>query len=148
TTNLWKLTPENNLVTSFTLVNSVTDTDIMQLEEGDTIYTDQHVNIRANVYGTVGSVKFFVNGSPFSLESVAPYALAGDNSGNYHEWMKPAGNVQIRAVPYTLSGAGGAAGSSFIVNVKIINPADTVASQVTFTLVNAITDTDIGPLTN
>ena len=62
--------------------------------------------------------------------------------------MKPYGMVEIRAVPYTGGGATGTAGTPAEFTVHILHPSDTVSSQISFTLVNAVTDTDIGPLTD
>lgn len=145
---LYKYTPMQFGINSFTLVNSVTDTDIRSLKNGDTIYTNEHVNIRANTFGNVHSVKFFINDNPYNLESSAPYSLAGDNSGNYNEWVKPSGFVKITAIPYTGTGATGTAGTPATFTVRIIPPSDTLPSQINYTLVNALNNTDIGPLVN
>lgn len=130
-------------VTSLTLVNSVTDADIRTLMEGDTVYTDEHVNIRANIVGDGESVRFYLNGSLVRTENEPPYALAGDDGGDYNEWMKSPGNYQIVAIPYPQNNAMGTAGASYLLNIKVL-----VRTHITFTLVNADTDTDIGPLTN
>jgi len=116
-------------VTSFTLVDSDTNLDIRTLVNNDTIYYDQHVNIRANTAGAVSEVKFLVNGSPYSLEKVVPYALAGDNNGNYNEWNKSLGNYTIEAR------ANSVAPGSFISFVVI--------NRSKFTLVNASNNSDI-----
>lgn len=147
-TKLWKLTPEEFLVTSYTLVNSDTDEDIRRLKNHDTIFTDQKINIRADIYGSVGSVKFYLNGNPYSLESSAPFALAGDNNSNYREWTKPSGHVTVAATPYPQPGAGGIAGNRFTLHLNIISPQDTISGPITFTLVNALTNEDLGPLAN
>lgn len=119
-------------VTSFTLVNSDTNLDIKTLVNNDTIFYDQHVNIRANTIGTIPSVKFLLNGAPYSLEKVAPYALAGDNNGDYNEWNKSLGY-------YTIEARVGTATSGYSINFVVINRSK-------FTLVNAANNTDIRPL--
>src|SRR5690606_39841922 len=58
---------------SLTLVNSTYDSDIMVLQNGDHIYLDEHVNIRANTSGATESVKFFINDVPFSTQNEPPY---------------------------------------------------------------------------
>jgi hypothetical protein len=121
-------------VTSFTLVDSDTNLDIRTLVNNDTIYYDQHVNIRANTAGAVSEVKFLVNGSPFSLEKVAPFALAGDNNGDYNEWNKSLGSYTIEAR------ANSVAPGTFISFVVI--------DRSKFTLVNADNNSDIQTLNN
>ena len=75
-------------VTSFTLVNAATDQDLRTLNSGDTIDLSadgSSLNIRANVSGSAGSVRFALDGnSNYQTENVAPYALAGDSS-----WLSP-----------------------------------------------------------
>jgi len=139
TTNLWKLTPQDRFVSSLTLVNSNTDADIMTLEDGDTLYANQDVNVRSNISGTAGSVRFYINDAPFSLENVAPYALAGDNSGNYNEWMKPLGLVKITAVPYSGSGGSGTAGEPYSVTVRVL-PSSMMAARTAYTYPNPVND--------
>jgi ELWxxDGT repeat protein len=146
-TKLWKYTPDAFVVHELTLVNSSTDADIRALKNYDTIYTDQTVSIRAKKFGSVGSVRFFINDVVFRTENVAPFALAGDESGDYNEWMKSPGLFKITAIPYAGSGASGVAGDPFIKYVRVISPADTITDLV-FTLVNADADTDIRNLIN
>lgn len=130
-------------VTSFTLVNSNTNADIRPLTEGGIVYLDEHVNIRANTSGTVQSVKFLLNSALFTTENEVPYALAGDHSGDYDEWMKSVGNYTLTAIPYPQDEAMGTAGTSLTIHFSVVRRPD-----ITFTLVNADTDADIGPLVN
>jgi hypothetical protein len=106
-------------VTSFTLINSDTDTPNKVLVNGDVIYLDEHINIRADVSGTVLSVKFFQNEAPYSLENGVPFALAGDDNGDYREWIKSEGIYTIRAVPYALKDAMGTPGTSLSISFTV-----------------------------
>ncbi|WP_317196481.1 PKD domain-containing protein [Robertkochia flava] len=114
-------------IIGYTLVNAETDTDILDLTEGLQIDASQFatnsLNIRANP-GTVavGSVVLTISGAVNynRVESVAPYALFGDSNGNYFGQSMPAGNYTLTAVPYALSGAGGAQGNSLSLNFSIV----------------------------
>ncbi len=88
---LWKYNPNVPLVQEryFTVVNAQTDQDRGLLRENDTIvkYQQETINIRYNPLVTPGSVKFFLNGSFLRTENEAPFALAGDDGGNYNPWL-------------------------------------------------------------
>src|SRR5215218_3754334 len=66
-----------NAVTSFTLINADTDKDIVTLGNGSTInlanLPTRNLNVRANVSGTVESVRFALDfNANFRTESSAP----------------------------------------------------------------------------
>jgi len=90
-------------VTGFTLVNADTDSDIGPLNDGDTInltVVGTSLSIRADVSGSVSSVRFGLDGNPnYRTENVAPYALAGDSSGDYHPWTPSLGSHTVVATP-------------------------------------------------
>ena len=89
---------------SFTLINADTDQDISAIEDGDTIILEilptLNLNIRANTNpAEIGSVVFELNGSLFRIESVAPYALAGDSpQGDFHPWTPTPGQYTLTAI--------------------------------------------------
>ncbi len=110
-------------VTGFTLVNASTDQDLRALGNGDTINLTADgtaLSIRAAVSGTVGSVKFYVDGTAVQTENVAPYAIAGDTSGDYKPWTPPLGTHTIKAVPYSGSSAGGTAGPAMEITITVV----------------------------
>jgi hypothetical protein len=79
--------------------------------------TGTSLNIRANVSGLVGSVRFGLDGNTnFRTESTAPYALAGDNSGNYEAWTPALGSHSLTATPYSAAGATGTVGIPLFIN--------------------------------
>lgn len=84
-----------------TLINSSTNTEIKQLIDGDTInlhYTGSSLSIRANVSETVGSVVFgYDDNDSYQTESIAPYAIAGDDQGDYNAWTPSIGGHTISA---------------------------------------------------
>ncbi len=114
-------------VASFTLVNATTDQDIAPLTNGGVInlaVTGTKLNIRADVSGSVGSVRFALDGNTnFRTESAAPYALAGDTSGNYEAWTPALGSHSLTATPYSAAGAGGTAGTPLSIGFTVTNAA-------------------------
>jgi len=91
-------------VTGFTLINADSDSAIRALTDGDTIdfanLSTTNLNIRADVSnGTPGSVSFALSGaeSHTQTESVAPFALFGDNSGDYNAWSPSLGDYTLTA---------------------------------------------------
>jgi len=111
-------------ITGLTLVNSFTDVDIAPLSDGDTInlFYTPNINVRAELCGTTGSIRFTVNGSSFSIENIAPYAIAGDSpNGNYKNWNITPGIYTITATPYTRGGAYGTSGTPFTITITVID---------------------------
>jgi hypothetical protein len=96
----------------------------------------RNLNIRADVVGVVGSVRFKLNGATVRTESTAPFAMYGDNSGDYLVWVPPTGTLNISATPYAQANAQGTAGSAKNLTLNVqdsapntgpvaINPAST-----------------------
>ncbi|MCC9138546.1 malectin domain-containing carbohydrate-binding protein [Pontibacter silvestris] len=117
------------VVSSLTLINADTDQDIQTLKDGAVLdlasLATRNIAIRANTNPeTVGSVVFMLSGAESSsvTESVAPYALYGDNSnGDYYAWTPTVGDYSLVATPFTSSGGRGTAGVAININFKIIN---------------------------
>src|SRR5215217_3345055 len=105
--------PTTEGVKSFTLINADTDQDIGTFSNGAVVdFSDigtNNLNVRANTEpATVGSVRFgYDSNSNYRTESTAPYALAGDSSGNYNAWIPTVGSHTITATAYSSSGASG-----------------------------------------
>ena len=78
-------------ITSFTLIDAVSDTDLFELNDGATInlsnLTNTQLNVRANVNGTVASIAFKLDGTKGKIENVAPYALFGNRGSDYNPWQ-------------------------------------------------------------
>jgi len=117
-------------VTGLTLVNSETDQDMGPLDDGDTINIalTPNLNIRANTDPvTVGSVRFGLDSNPnYRTENGAPYALAGDDSGDYNDWTPSIGSHTVTATPYTGSDATGTAGTALTVDFDVTSSAEPV----------------------
>ena len=142
-------------ITSFTLVNAITDQDIQTLNNGDNInlaaLSSRSLNIRANASTSVGSVVFNLSGQETrnQTETALPLALFGDNGGNYNNWTPAVGSYTLKVTPYSSSGGKGTAGSPVTITFTVTDQGSNTTSQITsFTLVNATTDKDIKTLNN
>ncbi len=121
-------------VTGFTLIDARADRDIGPLEDGATIDRAKvggAINVRADVAGNVGSVRFEVDGRTVQTENVAPYALAGDRNGDYGAWSIEPGRHTLKATPYPQGGARGEAGKALEVSFTLEGPAGAAAAQPT-----------------
>lgn len=114
-------------VVSFTLVNADTNQDIGPLGNGAMINLAQlptrNLNVRANTTpAIVGSVRFGLdNNANFKLENTAPYALAGDNNGDYHPWTPSVGTHSLTAVAFSAIDAGGTAGAELRISFQVVD---------------------------
>ncbi|MBI1299305.1 DUF5060 domain-containing protein [bacterium] len=83
----------------------------------------RNLNIVANAsWPEVASVRFELNGDvDYHVENEAPYALAGDSSGNYRAWTPPVGEYILTAVPYSGAEAQGSSGAAHTVRFVVID---------------------------
>jgi hypothetical protein len=137
-------------VAGYTLIDADTDLDIGPLAPGAVLdlatLPTRNLNIRANTNpALVGSVVFSLSGAATqtATENLAPYALFSDLLGDYFAWTPPLGSYTLLATPYAGPDGTGAAGPPLALSFSVINSAGAVAG---FTLVDADTDLDIGPL--
>lgn len=146
--------PNGNCVmlTSLTLVNATTDADLQTLANGAVIdlatIAGKAINIRANTNPVkIGSVKFSLTGKQVrnQTENILPYALFGDNNGNYNNWMPSVGGYTLTATPYTGANGTGKSGASLTLSFTVVDNTPNLSG---FTLVNSTTNQDIGPLTD
>lgn len=116
-------------VVSFTLVNAKTDKDIMTIANGSEISLKaigaEKLNVRANLAnGTSTVVKMELSGAETKtrLDDKAPYALFGDESGDYNNWSAEKGSYTLKATSYagTKSKVGAANGATQVVKFKIV----------------------------
>lgn len=139
---LWKydpLAPKS----FFTLVNADSDIDIQTISEGDTIYIEAGVNynVRYNSQAQIGSVCF----NSAKTENIPPYAIGGDNNGNYFPWNGATpGDKTIHVEAFSENNKGGYLVESKSIHFTLLpSPA-----SVTFTVVDAGTNMDLFPLTD
>ncbi len=120
------LRTEAQSISSFTLFNATTDSEIGPLADGDVInlaeLNGDAINVRANTSpATVGSVVFALQGATFRTENAAPYALLGNSGNDYYPWRPTPGNYELRATPFSASKGQGTAGSSLTVSFVVVD---------------------------
>lgn len=113
-------------VVSFSLIDTKTQKPIKgftKISKNDTIAisklpTDK-INIRANVSGKPGSVRFVVPEQKVNrVESKTPYSLAGDIYGRFLPWTAKPGTYTLIAAPYSSRAGRGVRGE--YLKVKVI----------------------------
>lgn len=134
-------------VTSLTLINADTDTDIRTVSSTGTETIDiasNDISLRADTDpATVGSVVFSVDGNVVATDNSAPYTIAGENGSDILPWNFALGQHTVVATPYSGADGTGDAGTPLTVQVNIVDSSFAVSS---LTLVNATTNADIRTL--
>jgi len=137
------------IVESFTLVNASSNDDILTISNGQTInlsdLSTTNLNIRANTSpDIVGSLVFDLNGqSNYQIENMAPYALAGDNNGDYNAWSLGVGSFALSATPYSGSNGSGTQGSTSTINFSIIDQQNSGAQPPSNIVATALSSSEI-----
>lgn len=110
-------------VTSFTLIDGNTDRDIRTIVDGETLNLAElpsKLNIRANTNPSmVGSVLFVMNDYR-SSENGAPYAIYGDENGDYYGVGFKTGNYTLSGTAYTRANNSGVAGRTLTVRFNMV----------------------------
>jgi predicted outer membrane repeat protein len=140
-------------VAQYRLINADTDQPIGELTPGAvlnlTSLPTRHINIQAVTEpATTGSVVFALSGQQVQpqTETAPPYALFGDNQGDYQAWTPAAGRYSLTATPYAGAGGTGAIGTPLTVSFTVLDPPS--GQQLTqLWLINADTDEPIQELT-
>lgn len=134
---------ENNPegVIGFTLVNAITNSDILELSDNLQIASSQtngiNLNIRANTNpAVVGSVRLQLQGptSNVRVENVAPYALFGDINGDYLGSFLPEGNYSVSATPFSGPNLTGIEGVTVSISFSIVPPQPSIENDGNNTL--------------
>ena len=155
--------PSGPSITGFTLINADTNQPIGALTSGTTLtlstLATRNLNVRAETAGTVGSVRFTLDGNfDFRTESSAPFALAGDNSADYWPWTPAFGLHTLTATPFSDIEGVRIQGTALSITFQVVesapapapqpSPAPTGPTITGFTLINADTNQPIGLLPN
>ena len=131
-------------VTVFTLIDAGSNQPIAAhdpLLDGATLdltALPSQLNVRADVDGAVGSVVFALTGaeSQNQTENAAPYALFGDDGGDYNPWTPSVGQYSLTARSYTGSNGSGTPGVEltigFTVDDGVVEPPDGDGSVTVF----------------
>lgn len=117
-------------ITKLTLINADTDLPIAGFESLGSSTTlnfgslpTHRLNMRAFTNpGTVGSVKFVLNGGITRIENGAPYALAGNNGNDYSAWTPTIGPHTLTIIAYTGMHASGTAGIPLTITFMVSSP--------------------------
>ena len=125
---IWDFFERNPFPTPFinqlTLVNAKTDEDIQPLQDGDVLDLSEipraHLNIRADVLGVVQSVKFELDGAEVGIENFEPYAMFGDQNGDYRSQRFRPGQFTLKVTPYTAPNAEGDPGEPLEVSLRVV----------------------------
>jgi hypothetical protein len=123
--------PAGPAVTSFTLINGDTDLPLGLLTHGQTInlanLPTQHLNVRADTSGTIGSVRFGLDAQAnFRTENTSPYALFGDSNGNYSNGSFALGSHTLTGTPFRQTNAGGTPGTALSITFTVIHQSTPV----------------------
>jgi len=124
------------------LVDAQANTAIAEFDplvDGATLNLEElpsSLSIVATAAQGVDSVEFEADGAFVRVESVAPYALAGDSGGNYAAWdgMTP-GVHSIVATGFSQDSAQGQAGPAFSITINVTSPSappETMAGDFDF----------------
>jgi fibronectin type 3 domain-containing protein len=113
-------------ISSFTLVNSSTNQDIMTLSSGSALdlgtLPTRNLNIRANVSGTVQFVQFdYDEIIGYSTDNAIPYALAGDTSGRYNSWTPSVGSHTVKATAAAGKGRNRTYSAPYAVSFSVVD---------------------------
>ncbi|RYY95376.1 MAG: T9SS type A sorting domain-containing protein, partial [Chitinophagaceae bacterium] len=129
---------------SFTLINADTDQDILTISNGATLnlatLPTRNLNIRANTSPTaVGSVVFNLSGTEqrSQTETSAPYALFGDNAGDFTAWSPATGSYTLTGTPYSGAGGSGTEGTALTVSFTVADQTATPPSNNVAPMANA-----------
>ncbi len=131
---------------TFSLINADTDQVIPGYETlSGSVYINvlmlptPNFSLRANVSSNPAQVAFDVNDiSNYRVEGAAPYAIAGDRSGNYSAWNPGLGVYAISATAYSSNNQVQESGS-----LQLTLADQDPETVTTFSLVNADTNTVI-----
>jgi len=106
-------------VTGLALVDADTDADAGPLLDGGTIdlSATPHVSLRADTSpAAVGSVVFALDGVKLHAENAAPYAVVGNDGGDYLPWSIQPGGHTLTVTPFTAMNCTGTAGQALTIH--------------------------------
>ena len=127
-------------VSGFVLINSNDNSDIRSLKDGDEInlYGMQtaNLNLRADTIGIVESVRFDLDGqSGFKTDSAMPYALGGEDKGDYYRVNRISnlGFHTVTATPFSENRGAGQEGKPMTVTFTVVKIPQPIPTQPTGT---------------
>jgi parallel beta-helix repeat protein len=123
-------------ITGLTLINADTDQPIGALNANDVLdlatLPSRNLSIRADVSGTIGSVRFGLDDLPsYHIENAAPYVISGDRFGDVHAWTPTLGDHNVMVTPYSEALAAGDSGDTLSLNFKVVDSSLTTPTDPT-----------------
>jgi hypothetical protein len=139
--------PADYTITSFTLVDPVSDQDLQQLIPNMQVATTKphFPNIRANTDPKTKSVMFFLNRKRRSDNGGPIFSYFPEKNGDYQPGLTEPGHYVLEATPYSEKNGKGIKGETVIIEFDYYR-LDLDYYIEGFTLVDPTTDQDIGPL--
>jgi uncharacterized protein YjdB len=127
-------------IANFVLINAGNNTEILTLTNGTQLLSSQvgslSLNVKVNTNPTtVGSVFISLSGpvNATRTENGAPYALFGDNNGDYTGRTLPNGNYTLSATPYSGTNRSGTVGASTTIQFSIVTSTTVAVTGITVT---------------
>lgn len=110
-------------VVEFLLIDADAESVIGPLTDGQTIYVADLPTTNFNVQAvtnppTVGSVRFYVDGSLARNENVAPYTFAGDYQGDFYSWSPTPGEHNLSAIAFSGASGSGTASPPAMISIE------------------------------
>ena len=135
----------SSAVSQFDLINASTDERIRTLVDGDVIDVAEAPNLSIEAITSpspVGSLQFTLNGDFLRNENVVPYALGGDQGGDFAAFEFEAGSYTLTATPFEFKNAEGSSGTPSTINFTVVNSQ----SLSSFAIIDRKTQEQIGTL--
>lgn len=122
-------------VTEFKLIDANTNKEIATLSDGHVVSIADmgttKFNIKAVTQGQTGSVIFQHNGGN-RTENTAPYALFGDNNGNYNAGNLRVGSHSLTGTPYSSTSGRGTRGTPKSITFTVVEKSSSTLSNAVF----------------
>jgi hypothetical protein len=129
---------------TLTLVNASTNQKIYEMVDGININladVGQQLNVQAEFSMNVASVHFEFDGTDFRTENGAPYAMAGEQAGDFSPWTPELGSHTLKVTAYDDTGS---EISQKTISFTVVESSE----EIPLMLINAFTDKDILLLAN
>lgn len=111
------------LIKHLVIVDAETNQDFMVVNQPQVFLQrnelPKHFNIRAEVSGFTNSLLFYVDDKLYRTENAAPYAIAGDNEGNFNPWTLPGESFEIAVIASSLPNGKGETSPAFSTSFSI-----------------------------
>ena len=109
-------------VSSAVLVNAATDQAIGLFANASKLDVSigNAYSVEAKVPAGTKSVRFDLDGQTLLTENYAPFTIAGDAAGDFHDWIPAVGSHILQVIPYAGLSASGLAGQAVTVHFDAV----------------------------